>query len=158
MIDRAMRVWRTALSGIALALVLAQSAWAQSGPPEAEEGECMPSREPHECPDRCPSFDTCYIDDGNGLIYYRVGDQRFDCDELDCRLASTALGDYCCRRGEFAPSSEGGDGCTVGDAGPDRRGGLASAAWLAALAVSVAARRQAACRRAFAMRPGRGGS
>jgi hypothetical protein len=141
MIDRAMTGWRTAFSGIALALAFDQPAAAQSGPSEAEPGECMPSPEPHECPDRCPSFETCYIDDGDGLIYYRVGDQRFDCDELDCRQASTTLGDYCCLRGQFAPSSEdGGGGCALRP-GADRGNGTAAGSCLAALGVVLARRR-----------------
>jgi hypothetical protein len=98
----------------AAALVLsAETAAAQSEAPASdEEGECTASRDPPECAERCPSFDTCYIDAGEGQLYYRVNDQRFDCAGLDCREASASLGDYCCRRGEFAPS-RGGGGCSM---------------------------------------------
>ena len=96
---------RAALHGIALALTLGSAALAQDAPnsdaPEQGTGpdaDCMPSRQPHECPDRCPSYDTCFVSEDEQL-YYRVDDQRFDCDGLDCGAASVTLGDYCCGRG-----------------------------------------------------------
>jgi hypothetical protein len=144
MIHRRLTGWHSALRGIALGLTLAQGAAAQSGAPPAEqEGDCMASREPHECPDRCPSFDTCYIDEGEGLLYYRVGDQRFDCEALDCKQASTVLADYCCQRGEFAPpSGGGGGGCALQEPGPDRSSESAGWSGLAVLGVVGARRRR----------------
>lgn len=73
-------------------------------------GQCMASLEPHECEERCPSFETCFIAAGGGRLYYQVEDQRFDCDGLECGEASQRLSDYCCERGEFAPESGGGGG------------------------------------------------
>jgi MYXO-CTERM domain-containing protein len=129
---------RTALHGIALVLALTSLASAQNAPDEdepseGEEADCMPSREPHECSDRCPNFDTCFVA-ADAQLYYRVDDERFDCEGLDCAAASVTLGDYCCRRGEYAPDSGGGGGCTV--APEDPGASLASgAAALGALAV-----------------------
>jgi len=78
-------------------------------------GQCTASEEPHECADRCPSFDTCFIAGGDGQLYYQVGEQRFDCKGLECGAATTALGDYCCQRGEFAPRrDDDGGGCNIG--------------------------------------------
>jgi hypothetical protein len=143
MTDRRLTGWHSALRGIALGITLAHAAAAQSGaPPAEEEGDCMPSREPHECPDRCPSFDTCYIDEGDGLLYYRIGDQRFDCDGLDCRQASTTLADYCCRRGEFAPPSGGGGGCAMHGPEQGRSSGNGRCSWLAVLGVAAAGRQR----------------
>jgi MYXO-CTERM domain-containing protein len=107
----------TALHGIALALTLTSLASAQTAPddgdePSDEQADCMPSRAPHECSDRCPDYDTCFVSD-EARLFYQVGDERFDCDGLDCAAASVTLGDYCCRRGEYAPASDGGGGCTV---------------------------------------------
>ena len=127
---------RPALRAIALTLALASAASAQEAPSEDDEGaECMPSRQAHECSDRCPNYDTCFVSD-DGLLYYRVGEQRFDCDGLDCSGASETLGDYCCRRGEFAPDTDDDGGCTVAAGAPPAclgRGAVALGA-LAALA------------------------
>lgn len=105
--------------GITLGLLLgapslAQAVDAGNDPP----GQCMPSGEPRECPDRCPSFETCVISSAGGELelYYRVDGQRFECDGLECNSANRSLADYCCRRGEFAPSQRGGgggDGCAL---------------------------------------------
>jgi hypothetical protein len=108
----------TALRGIALVLGLTSLASAQDAPDdedepsESERAECMPSRAPHECSDRCPDYDTCFVSD-EARLFYQVGEQRFDCDGLDCAAASVTLGDYCCQRGEYAPGSNGGGGCTL---------------------------------------------
>lgn len=108
----------TALRGIALVLALPSLASAQAAPDdedepsESEQADCMPSRAPHECSDRCPDYDTCFVSDESRL-FYQVGEERFDCDGLDCAAASVTLGDYCCRRGEYAPDPDGGGGCTV---------------------------------------------
>ena len=69
-----------------------------------------------ECPDRCPMFATCSVGSsmGQGLrLYYRVDEQRFDCAGLNCEAAVSELGDYCCERGEFAPSDDDEGGCAV---------------------------------------------
>jgi MYXO-CTERM domain-containing protein len=79
---------------------------------DAGPGDCTPSAEAHECAERCPRFDTCYVAAGGGRLYYRVDDQRFECEGLVCGAASQALGDYCCQRGEFAPS-KGNGGCAL---------------------------------------------
>jgi hypothetical protein len=106
---------------------------------DAGPGDCTASAEPHECAERCPSFDTCYVAAGGGRLYYRVEDQRFECKGLECGAASQALGDYCCERGEFAPNQGGGDGCAL--AAPPR---AASLQWIvtAAVAASVALMRR----------------
>ena len=132
---------RTALHGIALVLALTSVAAAQSAPgdeaepSEDEQAECMASREPHECADRCPNYDTCFLPD-EGLLYYQVEDARFDCDGLDCAAASVTLGDYCCRRGEYAPGSDDDGGCTVRgeNQGPQLPHGAVALGALAALA------------------------
>lgn len=96
---------------------------------------------PHECAERCPSYDTCYIA-SSAELYYQVGDQRFACDGLDCDAASRELGDYCCERGQFAPGSNesgGGGGCTLADTG---RSPPTGAAGLALAVVIGAARRR----------------
>lgn len=132
MMNRWMKT-RAALHGIALALTLASRALAQEAPPD-DGADCMPSREPHECSDRCPSYDTCFVSD-EARLYYEVGEQRFDCDGLDCSAASQTLGDYCCGRGEFAPAKDDDGGCGVARGRPSSgaSGALAFAA-LAALA------------------------
>jgi hypothetical protein len=143
MMSRWMTGWQTALRGIALALAVTHGAAAQSGASDAgEEGECMPGGQPSECADRCPSFDTCYIAEGDGQLYYRVDDQRFDCDGLECRGASATLGDYCCRRGQFAPSRGGGGGCALprDQPGPVPAMGHGGWSWLVALGLALAGR------------------
>ena len=78
--------------------------------------ECMTAPS-SECTERCPTFDTCYLDGVGGQaasLYYRVGEQRFDCQGLVCEEAALRKNDYCCQRGEFAPDEGGGDGgCTL---------------------------------------------
>jgi hypothetical protein len=108
---RTLTGWPDALRAIAVGLFWTQLASGQSALPDAgEPGDCTPSSGPHdECPERCPSFDTCYIEDELQL-YYRVEGERFECDGLDCTAASTQLADYCCQRGEYAPSHGGGGG------------------------------------------------
>src|SRR5690606_21193355 len=101
-----------AVCGVALSLEVARGQ--ETAPDAGEPGVCMPSREPHECAERCPSYDTCYIAEGDGELYYRVMNERFPCDGLDCNAASVELGDYCCRRGDYAPSRGGGGGCAIG--------------------------------------------
>jgi hypothetical protein len=147
MMNRRVTGWQGALRGIALALAVAhivspRSVAAQGGASGAdEEGDCTPSRDPPECADRCPSFDTCYIDDGEGQLYYRVNAQRFDCDGLECREASATLADYCCRRGQFAPSRGGGGGCTLQpESGAASAYGRGSGSWLVALGACLARR------------------
>lgn len=89
--------------------------------------ECM-AAVPQECPERCPSFDTCFLDQP-ARLYYRVDAQRFDCDDLDCEAAALRMADYCCQRGEFAPDEDDGDGgCALpGTPGEHSAGGTA---WL----------------------------
>jgi hypothetical protein len=128
----------TALLQIALVLGLAHGAAAQSPAPDAgEAGQCTASLEAHECADRCPSFDTCFIDEGDGRLYYRVKGERFNCAGLDCTAASVELGDYCCQRGEYAPSHGGGGGCSLAGALPSPA--AAGAGGGAQLALAVAA-------------------
>ena len=130
MMNRSMTGWHTALLGIAVGLSVARSASAQAGAGDAgDEGSCTPSQLPVECPDRCPSFTTCFIDEGEGRAYYRVRDERFECDGLVCDDAKRELDDYCCQRGDYAPS-RGGGGCVLSPAGAASRGGLALAGLL----------------------------
>jgi hypothetical protein len=80
----------------------------------ADDASCMPSAGPEECQDRCPSFDTCTVLTSRGdldHLYFKLDDQLFQCDGLDCNGAAQSLDDYCCQRGEFAPSKDGG--CTL---------------------------------------------
>lgn len=119
---------------------------------------CNPGGQPSECTDRCPSFDTCFIDAAMGQparLYYRIDDQRFDCNGLVCEAAVLQMADYCCQRGEFAPEEGGGDGgCALRAAGwsPDLGSG-SEATWLglgmglAALGVGRARRRRQQQRR-----------
>lgn len=92
--------------------------------------------EPHaECPDRCPTFASCFVKEAMGqdaYLYYRVEEQRFACEGLDCNAAALRLGDYCCQRGEFAPSKDDGGGCTLPPAGVAADGSTSegSAPWL----------------------------
>ncbi|HTV18420.1 MAG TPA: hypothetical protein VMG12_07105 [Polyangiaceae bacterium] len=135
--------WGDALRWIAAGLFWTQLSSAQ-GTPDAG-GDCTPSRGPHECAERCPSFDTCYIDEGEGQLYYRVMGERFECDSLDCTAANERLGDYCCQRGEYAPSRGGGGGCalTAGVALDASRTASRAPAGLGALAgLLVVARRR----------------
>jgi hypothetical protein len=112
MMDLSMTGWQMALWGIILGLASTRDAAAQTGPVDAgEAGECTPSPQPHDqCPERCPTYDTCYIEEELQL-YYRVDDERFPCEGLDCKAASVTLADYCCQRGEYEPARGGGGGC-----------------------------------------------
>ena len=151
MMKQGMTGWQTALHRIALGIFFGvglciigvnPSAAQQSGAPDAGAGECTPNPSPHECPDRCPRYDTCLISEEDQL-YYRVNNQRFECDGFDCRAASETLSDYCCSRGEFAPSSGGGGGCSLtgrAAAGATPRAALGGA-FLAALGLALAGRR-----------------
>jgi hypothetical protein len=128
-----------ALRWIAVGLFWTQLASGQGATSDAgEAGDCTRSPEPHECAERCPSFDTCYIED-EAQLYYRVGSERFDCEGLDCDAASTQLGDYCCERGEYAPSRGGGGSCWL--ASPVARAPAGPGLCLAALGLLVASRR-----------------
>lgn len=83
-----------------------------------------------ECPDRCPMFATCSVGSSMGQslrLYYRVDEQRFDCEGLNCEAAASELGDYCCERGKFAPSDDDG-GCALPGAGAGE--GSDGTAWL----------------------------
>lgn len=82
-----------------------------------DDASCMPGAGPADCQDRCPSFDTCTVLTSSGQIdhlYFKLDDQVFQCAGLDCGSAAQSLDDYCCQRGEFAPSKDGG-GCTLPD-------------------------------------------
>jgi hypothetical protein len=81
-----------------------------------------------ECPDRCPTFNTCTAetDAGDLALYYSVDDQRFDCDGIKCEVAASQLQDYCCQRGAFAPSSDDGGGCALAPHPGTARSGAAS--------------------------------
>lgn len=117
----------------------------------ADEGNCMTSGAQLECPERCPSFETCSVMEDDALrVYYRVDDQRFDCDGIACAAASERLGDYCCERGEFAPSTDDGCGCSlVGARGQGRTaagapGSLGAYAACIGVALAICRRRRAA--------------
>ena len=145
-----------ALRWIAVGVLWTQLASAQA-PDAGEAGDCMPSREPHECAERCPSFDTCYIAEGDGQLYYRVMRERFECDGLDCTAASTELGDYCCQRGDYAPSRGSGGGCALTPTttgGPPERSSVLAGAGLGALALLVGRRRDRTRQRRGAGRRG----
>lgn len=136
-----------ALGAIAVGLFWTQLASGQGATPDAgEAGDCTRSPEPHECAERCPSFDTCYIED-DARLYYRVAGERFECDGLECAAASMRLGDYCCERGEYAPARDDGGGCWLatpvvsGPGGPTVRS-MAPGVCLATLGLLVASRRQ----------------
>jgi hypothetical protein len=94
-----------------------------------DPGASCTSASPEECPDRCPMFATCSVGSSEqGVrLYYRVDDQRFDCDGLNCAAALAELGDYCCERGKFAPSDDDG-GCALPGAGAGE--GSDGTAWL----------------------------
>jgi hypothetical protein len=94
-----------------------------------DPGASCTSAAPQECPDRCPMFATCSVgSSAQGVrLYYRVDDQRFDCDGVNCAAALADLGDYCCERGKFAPSDDDG-GCTLPGAGAGE--GSDGTAWL----------------------------
>jgi hypothetical protein len=95
---------------------------------------CNTSEAQPECPERCPTFASCFVAMGqNPYLYYRVDDQRFDCDGLKCDSAVAKLADYCCERGEFAPSKDDGGGCMLppGGVAADAGGSESSAPWLA---------------------------
>lgn len=148
MTDRTARRRPEALRGMALGsfwlplfwlpLFWTQQASAQPTAPDAgEPGDCTRSREPHECAERCPSFDTCFVAE-DGQLYYRVMSERFQCAGLDCNAASVQLGDYCCERGEYAPSRGDGGGCALTAAsawGRASPGGRSSSPGLGALGV-----------------------
>jgi hypothetical protein len=81
-------------------------------------------------------------------LYFRVDEQRFECDGLVCASAVTQLADYCCQRGEFAPSDDDG-GCTLppGGVAADGSSSESLAPWLGlglcATAVGLYRRRRA---------------
>jgi len=80
-------------------------------------------------------FATCFVAAAMGQeahLYYRVEEQRFPCDGLDCVAAAERLGDYCCERGEFAPSKDDGGGCELSPGGvaADAGGSESAAPWL----------------------------
>ena|SRR5688572_25942741 len=111
MMNRWMRGWQTAFFGIALGCGVFSSVRTSRAQDAGLEGDC--TRNTHSCAQRCPTYDTCYISDDQ-RIYYSAPGRRFDCDGLDCAAAVASLGDYCCERGEFAPSAEkddSGGGC-----------------------------------------------
>jgi hypothetical protein len=130
MMNRWMTGWQTAFLGIALGLGLVS----MSAPGRAQdaglEGDC--TRNTHPCAERCPAYDTCYISDDQ-QIYYSVMGRRFDCEGLDCGAAGVTLEDYCCERGEFAPSAKKGDGggCNLVRIVPEADG-VATEVWLGA--------------------------
>src|SRR5262245_19052924 len=115
MIHRRMTGWHAAVLGIAVSIVGAsRAAWAQAQAADAgDEGGCTANQLQLECPERCPNYTTCFIDEGQGQVYYRVDRERFYCDGLVCEAARQELDDYCCQRGEYAPSSGGGCGCRL---------------------------------------------
>jgi hypothetical protein len=151
MTRRTLTGWPDALLAIAVGLFWTPLASGQGAAVDAgEPGECEPSPEPHQCAERCPSFDTCYIED-EAQLYYRVEGERFQCDGLDCVAASAQLSDYCCERGEYAPSRGGGGGCALASPAPSEppsRSNRSStpAACLGALGLLVVRRRAAARR------------
>jgi hypothetical protein len=93
---------------LAAALAVGSARAQATGDAGLPEGSCQSDEFP-QCPERCPTFDTCIVSEGDGALYYQVEEMRFDCDGLDCREATQRLGDYCCQRGEFAPGSGGCD-------------------------------------------------
>jgi hypothetical protein len=106
--------------------------------------DCTPAAST-ECPERCPTFDTCYLA-SSGDLYYRVDEQRFDCDGLDCNAAKLRKDDYCCQRGEFAPDDDDG-GCALPSApGAESGDSGGSATWLG-VAVGIGALGLARARR-----------
>jgi hypothetical protein len=148
MTKRKLTGWPDALRGIAVGLFWTQLASGQGAALDAgAAGDCTRSPEPHECAERCPSFDTCYIED-DAQLYYRVERERFECDGLDCAAASIRLGDYCCQRGEYAPSRGGGGGCALTSPVPSQRaaGSTALGACLGALGLLLVSRRARAFR------------
>ena len=137
--------WIAGLALVSCALLVASVGAAQTGSnarPDAGPGECTPSPEPHECADRCPNYDTCFINTGDGQLYYRVDEQRFDCDDLDCGGATQRLGDYCCQRGEFAPAKGDGDSCTLALPGSHDATSAASVIGLLGALATLRARRR----------------
>lgn len=137
MMNRCMMDWQTTFLKIALTLGLVGTSAPSRAQDAGLEGDC--TRNTHPCAERCPAFDTCYIGD-EAQIYYNVGARRFDCDGLDCAAAGVTLEDYCCERGEFAPSAGGGDdggGCGLGAAPPDSAAtGVTGGVALAGLALA----------------------
>jgi hypothetical protein len=135
------------LRAIALLLLLAAPSLAQNGGAGGDplpSGECMPSREPHQCAARCPSFDTCLVA-GDEQLYYQVDERRFDCVGFDCRAANESLSDYCCQTGEFAPPSpdededDGGGGCTLTSSKDNL--GIVAGLWAGLLGLALRRRR-----------------
>jgi hypothetical protein len=107
--------------------------------------DCMPAAST-ECPERCPTFDTCYLA-SSGDLYYRVDEQRFDCDGLDCKAATLLKDDYCCERGEFAPKDDDDGGCALlGAPGAESSDSGGSSTWLG-VAVGIGALGLARARR-----------
>jgi hypothetical protein len=92
-----------------------------------------------ECPERCPMYATCFVSGTGGQesrVYYRVQEQRFECAGLDCDSSAVKqLGDYCCERGEFAPSKGDGGGCLL--PGGVAAGASSSEGWAPWLGVSL---------------------
>jgi hypothetical protein len=85
-----------------------------------DPGASCTSAAHEECPDRCPMFATCSVGSSMGQslrLYYRVDEQRFDCEGLNCEAAASELGDYCCERGKFAPADDDDGGCALPGAG-----------------------------------------
>ena len=146
MMNRWMTGWQTAFLGIALACGLASWSRASRAQDAGLEGDC--TRNTHSCAQRCPSYDTCYVSDDE-LIYYNAAGRRFDCAGLDCGAAVARLEDYCCERGEFAPSADkdDGGGCDLAGArgrpGSDGAGGW----WLGASLLACAGAGRALRRR-----------
>jgi hypothetical protein len=149
MTKRTLTGWPGALRGIAVGLLWTHLASGQGAALDAgEPGDCARSPEPHECAERCPSFDTCYVED-DAQLYYRVERERFECDGLDCTAASTRLGDYCCQRGEYAPSRGGGSGgCALTSPVPSEHAARSTAlgACLGVLGLLLVSRRARAFR------------
>ncbi len=110
---------------------------AAAGAGGSDDGAACTPAPSAECTELCPTFDTCYLAAGMGQpdrLYYRAGDQRFDCDGLDCDAAALRKNDYCCQRGEFAPDDDDdGGGCTLPAAVGVSGSSGSSAPWLGVL-------------------------
>jgi hypothetical protein len=148
MMNRWMKGWQTAFLGIALNLALLGTSAPGRAQDAGLEGDC--TRNTHPCAERCPAYDTCYVSDDE-QIYYSVMGRRFDCNGLDCAAAGVTLEDYCCERGEFAPSArdDEGGGCGLSRAAPDapEAGGVASGVWLGGLVMAGIGGRRVLLRR-----------
>jgi hypothetical protein len=148
MMNRWMTGWQTAFLGIALGLGVTSTSATGRAQDGGLEGDC--TRNTHPCAERCPAYDTCYISDDQ-QIYYSVMGRRFDCNGLDCGTAGVTLENYCCERGEFAPSAgdDDGGGCGLIRAVPEapEAGGVASGVWLGGLVMAGIGWRRARLRR-----------